>query len=580
MATEKQMTLMMKIAAKGESFMKEMDAAEKKLAKFQGGLKSVNVAAGSVFSGLGSVLDFGLITPLKVATTITAGLGTAMAALGAKTLFAAAGDEKLVSRLTAVTGSVEKAKAIFASLENLSMEGPFDSEALTKAFIDLYQNSLASKENLGALASAARISGQNIDALTSSVIGLQARGLKRLGIDMEAKDGAYILSWYDKLGQKKKMLAKTDEDARKALLGVLGSKFGTGFGGSGLIDQWYQLMNVLSKGIGEFGEGLLKPAEEVVSLLIGNLKSFIASGDLQKWGQQVGDSLLGIIDKVHAAILTAKDLFANAKKFGEDFRKGLGDAASTLFTEGAKALAVGFLELIAASGMIWLGIGKLLAAGLAELLFTYLPGMGGTRMRLAKAQIAGLENEGNVQDTLNKILPELAGQWKYTPKSVNESASFGPLLDLLEANPALAARLAARGAAGNMLESALSDFKEAGKIIGTEIGAKFSAAGTKASDRLKGATGFDVGKTYEQHLAEIRGDRTPFFNAQMGLETAVPGAGMFGEQNWIPAVGRTNESKHIFIGNVEVYANSAGDFTTSMLDVSMKMGRPLVLAAG
>jgi hypothetical protein len=175
-----------------------------------------------------------LLAPLKIGTALALTYGTAISALGAKAINAAAADEKLISRLTMVYGSAKKAEQIFSQLEGKSMGGMFDADQLTEAMIVMRGFGMDSMKNLGIVAAAARAADAGISELAQGIATLQMRNLKRLGIEMESSGEGMVIKWRDKMQKMRRVTTKDADATRRALMEIFNLKFGSSFSGGTL----------------------------------------------------------------------------------------------------------------------------------------------------------------------------------------------------------------------------------------------------------------------------------------------------------------------------------------------------------
>jgi hypothetical protein len=491
MADEKEMTLLLRIKARGDEAIRIFKQMDSHLQKFQSGLGKIGRTAGSVFSGIGTVGGF-LLKPLKWAAE-AAGLVTAgLIGLGGAALRAAASDEQLIERLSMVYGSGQKAKKVFEELEAISRRGPFKTEDLAEATLLLQQFGISGTRSLGAVANAARISGTDVETMAMMVGGLQQKGLKRMGIEIDTKDNKYIISWKNQMGQVQKIVAKGADEARKKLLDVLAMKGGTGFGPRTLNDFVSMLKNNIDSAFSTVGGPLLDLATRFVGSISEKLTKLIESGKLEEWGKKAAAWLQDTWDKGRAVFEEAKEIFQNL-----DAGKML-EAIKIVMTAGAEILGTGFVTYLAAMKTVFSGLGKIIASAFMEQILQ-LPFMAGARKYMARK---AMENMTPEEAKRIGMRPEFAGKPQFASPEERKRWEKAREKYLWDLTPRAASKISAQGSQDLFLKG-LSELRTELPRLGKEFAGNANEIATRAKQKLETLGGY-TGPTVSERVEGYR----------------------------------------------------------------------------
>jgi hypothetical protein len=373
MASEKEMTLMVYIKANASKLGIALKHAMADLERFKKNAETFGTGLKGAFSFLQSVGGI-LLAPLKWAAEAMMGLAAGVTAFGAAALTAAASDERLASRLGAVYGNAERGKRVFRELEMISIESPFKAEDLAEGLIVMNQYGLGSKRNLLALANGAKVAGVSVGELALQVSALQARGLKRFGIEFDTQGEGGVIKFKDRMGQMRKIVAATTDEARKKLMDVFVFKFGIKVNPTTLSGLISQFRNAIDVSMSTIGDTMLPAAKYFLKFISGGLVDALKSGKIEEWGKKFGDTFNKIVAKLLAAFDTAKAIWDSiaADVSGGRFHKAL----VLTMTAAGEIMAVVFVNYLKAMSVVFVGIGKLIASTFAnELLQLPIPGL-------------------------------------------------------------------------------------------------------------------------------------------------------------------------------------------------------------
>ena len=388
MASEKELTLMMRIKARADEAMKELQ-------KFDNAFTSMQKRFGERSSELGraAALPFKAISaiggvvfaPLKLALEAAGWLTAGLTALGGAALYAAGEDEKLVQRLTALYGSSEKAEKAFTRIEAIARRSPWKTEDLTEAIIILDQYGLASEKNLAGAANAARLLGQTVGQTAGEIAMLRARGLKQLGIGVQENGGGYNITWFDSQHKQIKEFLKDADTARKRLFEIMSLRFGTSFAPRGLTEFVSMLKNNVDQIFARVGDKLLPAATHFVGTIADKLTAFIESGKLDAWAKKVGEWFSKAVAGTMATFETLKSIFFNLQgNWGPALAKAAGSAA--------EIFGVGLVEYLGALEGVMVGLAKTFGAVFKREILT-APGMTIPRIGSAVSAIQSMTSE-------------------------------------------------------------------------------------------------------------------------------------------------------------------------------------------
>lgn len=486
MGADKQMELMMQIKAKADQFKATMNEVDSKLQSMQNKFATLRNASGTAFNIIGRGLSLTL-APMRLALQAGTALAGGMLALGSASVYAAAEDEKLAVRLTALYGNADRANRVVDELGYASMRSGKSVDELADALVLLDQYGLASSANLGAVTNAARVANSSVADMAMSIATLQTRGLKRMGIEMEMKDDKYIISARDKSGKVREIIAKDADEARKKLLGIFSFKVGTNMHASGLLEMLAAMKNGFSKAFGEVGAGMLPAVDRMIAYLNEKMMAFVKGGSLKNLGEKIGEGLNQGTDSLIAMIRTLPQVWETMKKLKSEGGNAIREVLLSAFKAGAEIFTVSFTSLLAASGSIWLGIGQLLASAIMRPIML-LPGMGGYRQNKMEEALAGMNFE---QYTA------MRQKYKIDERGINTWK---------ELRPEQQAEIASM-TGGNLLKTGIGNIKDAIPGMVSNIAATVKQNMLNVNKTLTGVTGIDIGKTFEENRQRARLER-------------------------------------------------------------------------
>lgn len=377
-------------------------------------LSKLGENAHNAFSKIGSAANM-FFRPLEYLSKAVGLAGGALVGMGAAALHAADEDAALIARLEMAGYSAEGARKEFEKLEKVSRNTSFKTDDLAEATMYLKQFGLAGDKNLATVANAAKFAGSNVADMAVQIGTLQARGLKKFGIDLEAKDDGFILSWTDKFGQFQKLVTKNKEEAKRAMMDVIGGKFGmtikapTTLGGS-----LAALKNGVEQMFANVGEPMLAAATKFVNWIRTGMEKLFSSGKLTELGAMLGKW----IDKAH---IWVRDFASGVGNFIDVIKRAqekgnLTQLWQTVMAGAGRVLSTAFMAAIQASIGIWKFIGSVLAASIGEQILQ-MPGMGGIRDRKVLNTVNALEAQGRISE-VDKVVPgfskkvsEVAARW-------------------------------------------------------------------------------------------------------------------------------------------------------------------------
>lgn len=167
------------------------------------------------------------------------------------------------------------------------MRSPLELGETVEATTLLKAFGVQGKESLKAVASTAVMMGREIGDVVAAIGGMNAKQLRRLGIESSAVGGKFSFQFRDKAGRAMKLFANNIQDARKQVLRIMNIKFGGGlemaskrFGGvmstlrgiktAVLADLFKPLTSRLAPQIGKINEALIKMMEQGKFIAFGN----------------------------------------------------------------------------------------------------------------------------------------------------------------------------------------------------------------------------------------------------------------------------------------------------------------------
>jgi hypothetical protein len=500
MATEREMTLMLRIRARGNEALKEFH-------KLDAAFRAWQKRTGETWSGIGRavMLPFRMIgtlggillAPLKFALEAGAALTAGLTALGAAAIHAAAGDERLIERLTQVAGSADRARRAFKEIEAISSRGPFKTEDLAEATIIMSQFGMASRRTLGALANASRVAGMSVEDMARMVGALQLRGLRPFGISMEERGGSFDITYRDRMNKVRQITAATADEARRKLVDILAFKFGTELRPRGLSEFITMLRNNIDQAFANVGEPMLAAATRFVNFLSEKLRGLIESGRMEEIGKKAGEWLTKAVNSVMAFFDTLPTVFAALKEMWEKGPEKLASILRDVMVASGNVLGVAIVEYLSAASSIFRGLGKAISgAFMEEILQLPIPGMAGKRRGMYLEAVGKLSEEGLRDEVIRAGLARPNEVGKYGPRMLRS------LLSSAIRDPAEEARLAAEGVAGPAIAEGMRQAASAIPNAVANVAATARAEFAKVNASVAGATGINLASEYRKNLSE------------------------------------------------------------------------------
>jgi hypothetical protein len=489
MASDREMTLMLSIRARGENALAELRKFEHGMNGIFDGLQRKAGIVGGTFRTIGNVGGM-LLAPLKYALLAGGALVGVLAALGGKALLAAAGDEKFIERLAAMTGSLESARKQWDMLEATSRRGPFSAEDLGEAWISLNHIGMASRKNLGILARSARVAGGNVADMARSITALQMRSLKAFGIEFETKGEGYELKYFDRANKLRTRAYKDAQEARKGLVEFLGEKFGSGFEPHGLTEAWQTFKNNMASLWSTVGTPMLAGADEFVRRITDRLRAWIEGGGAQTLGERVA----GFLDRALTNLSALMEVLPRAFAAIRATMEGAGANFATLLTDGAgsagRIFGVAVVEYLGALKDVLVGLAGMMASVFTANLAN-LPGMGPWRHKQGLSALEDITTtpEG-AEDAAGREAIEALQRKHGLAKG---RAGFEQLRD--EMTPEIATDLI-RAAGGRRFARGMAQATGAIPTALGNIGATVGEEGRFLAGRLKAGSGYDFGADF------------------------------------------------------------------------------------
>ena len=107
--------------------------------------------------------------------------------------------EQTVSKLTSVTGDLQKSMSLFQQINNMAREVPYTVDEMTQSILTLNKSGFApSKDNLMSIAKIAAGTGKNMTEISSAISGLvqgNYRGLRQLGVTVKDNGETMIMTY-------------------------------------------------------------------------------------------------------------------------------------------------------------------------------------------------------------------------------------------------------------------------------------------------------------------------------------------------------------------------------------------------
>ena len=107
--------------------------------------------------------------------------------------------EQTVSKLTSVTGDLQKSMSLFQQINDMAREVPYTVDEMTQSILTLNKSGFApSKDNLMSIAKIAAGTGKNMTEISSAISGLvqgNYRGLRQLGVTVKDNGETMIMTY-------------------------------------------------------------------------------------------------------------------------------------------------------------------------------------------------------------------------------------------------------------------------------------------------------------------------------------------------------------------------------------------------
>jgi len=407
------MTLKMRILARGSQALRVIGTLNRGVKKFSAGLDRVGPVSRATF-GIAARGASLLLKPMKALAGLSLGLGLMFGTLSYRALGAAGDMQALNLRLKGVSATAEQAKQIFAETSKMSILSPYTPEQLVEARIMLMNVGLTGKAALTAVGDAGSITQRDLVDLVSTVTSLETEPLRRLGIEAKKAGEIYSFTFRDKMQQVQKVTATGVDAARKKMLSIFSVKYGGGM--AEFANAWKgatsTLSGLLKMAAADFGDGLMPVATDFVQGMSDKLAALIESGKLKELGAQVADKLMLAWEYGKDVLAYSAEVMKALRKDSEAIPGVLNDGMST----AGQILAVSLVAYLQAAGAVFSGLGHLIAAAFLEEALQ-MKGMGRQRMTGAIDSLKTMTDEeaAAFKERTGVAVPELARtQAKYT----------------------------------------------------------------------------------------------------------------------------------------------------------------------
>lgn len=364
------MDLRLRILARGSEALRVLRDVAHRIERIADVSGKVGRAGRAAFHALRTAASAAL-APLRWATGILLGLGTAIAGLAAKSLVSAGNIETLRLRLEGVTDSARTANRIFAETMRLSVTSPFEPQELIDARIGLINIGMTGKDAIEAIGNAASIAQRPLGDLVSIMASMETEPLRRIGIEVKRAGDQYEFSFRDKMQRVQKITADGVQAARQALVSIFEVKYGGGMArfASAWKGLWSTLRGNIELGFAQAGEGLMPVAKRFVGAINENLATLLEEGTLKNIGERIGTRIREAWDYAAAVVDYAQGVFEALK--GKDANVWA-DALSAAVQGAGQILAIAFVNYLSAMGEIFGGLGKIIGSGMIEALTGFL----------------------------------------------------------------------------------------------------------------------------------------------------------------------------------------------------------------
>lgn len=279
---------------------------------------------------------------------VAVALGAAFAAMGIKAARELGG---MKLRMKAMSSSAADFEKSWGDAFTLFLRTPLELGDTVEATTLLKAFGVQGMESLKAVASTAVMMGREIGDVVAAIGGMNAKQLRRLGIESSAVGGKFAFQFRDKAGNSMKLFANNIQDARKQVLKIMDIKFGGGleiasktFGGAMstlrgvktavLADLFKPLTSRLAPQIVRINEALIKMME---------------SGKFVRFGNKIRDVAIGFFSYARQMAKAVREF---AKSGGENLR-----TFALVFGLVAAAFKLGLVvPMIKASAMLATGM--------------------------------------------------------------------------------------------------------------------------------------------------------------------------------------------------------------------------------
>lgn len=484
---DKVMTLMMKIQAQADSAVIQFNKVDSLLLKIQDRTKELSGYSKTAFGAIGNAVSLTLL-PLKLALQAGTALAATLIGVATASIFAAAEDEKLIRRLEAVYGSSDKANTVLGALEEQSVKSGKASEDMAEGLMLLQQYGLASSRSLFAVTNAAKVAGSSVEEMAMSVAVLQSRGpsgLKKIGIELDGKDGGYFIRARDASGKLREVMVKDAEAAKRKLIDIMAFKFGVNMQATTFSGMLNGLKNGLGVAAGQFGYSMMESLKPLLSYLSSGMVKLLESGKIEELGRKAGEWITDAVDVSLALFKTLPKVWEGLKNIWNKGGDALGNFIVKAFSVGAGIFSDIFVGVMEASVRVWASIGELLTSIFMKQILQ-LPGMENLRQE--------------------KIATATSSMTKHEYADMAEKYNIGANTDFRDLPVNVQAEIATSG-----------KYKAVSKTIDklkNDLGQIYRTAEDSGKERLRGLnndfhsmSGVDVDAEFKKNRQEVRNAR-------------------------------------------------------------------------
>ncbi|MCP3979704.1 MAG: hypothetical protein GY716_10315 [bacterium] len=269
--------------------------------------------------------------------------------------------EFMKTQLFAVTGSLEKANALFDTLVGFAAVTPFETEELVQTSILLEGIGVQTFDMIQTIGDTAGAVGRKISDVTRAFINPQREVLINYGIDLARAGDEWRFKWTDQMGRAQEIVQKGSiEVQRETLAMIWNEKYA---GGMEQMSQTYKgLMSTLSDEWTLFQKdisdaGVLEAFKAMVSGVIDLMGELRETGELERVAANISvlilettSGVISIIDIGTGALLTMIEWAAVANRTWRDFASGVGLILNEAKIEAMSKSIVAFQEDLSGLG--------------------------------------------------------------------------------------------------------------------------------------------------------------------------------------------------------------------------------------